>query len=81
MSNIEKYNNAFIEAFQADKADLTSDFIAGKVKNWDSIRHLNLITLLEDSFDIMLDSEDLLGLKSYDLGIEILKKYGIKIEN
>lgn len=79
MNNLEKYNNAFVEAFQANLDELNDEFAAGKVKNWDSIRHLNLITLIEDAFDIMLDSEDLLALRSYTIGFEILAKYGIEL--
>ena len=79
MTNIEKYNSAFIKTFSANEIELGQGFQAGLVKNWDSIRHLSLITVLEDEFDIMFDSEDLLGLRSYEIGKQILSKYGVEV--
>lgn len=49
-------------------------------KDWDSVGHLALVTALEDAFDIMLDTEDILALESFDQGISILEKYGISMQ-
>ncbi len=79
MKNIEKYNNAFKETFNVDEEELGPEFEASLVTNWDSIHHLSLITALEDIFYIMFDSEDLLGLRSYEIGKQILAKYGVDL--
>ena len=34
---------------------------------------------IEDAFDIMLDTDDIIDFNSYQKGIEILKKYDIEI--
>lgn len=80
MSNLEKYNQVFCEQFS-----LENGFDGKKVKinetdDWDSVGHLNLISELEDVFEIMFETEDILALDSYDRGIKILEKYGIKME-
>lgn len=79
MTNLETYNNAFIEAFAVDASVLNDSFSKDTVENWDSIHQLNIIALLEESFDILLEPEDIMGFTSYLLGKEILKKYDVII--
>jgi len=47
------------------------------VEGWDSVGHMGLIATLEDSFDIMLDTDDIIDFSSYARGKEILKKYDV----
>lgn len=78
MSNLEKYNNAFIEALEISAEELPGLQYQG-VRNWDSVGHLNLIAALEDEFEIMMDTDDIVDLSSYEKGMEILiSNYGIK---
>lgn len=77
MSNLEKYNEIFMRVLNAKKEQLDGTFTFQSVPQWDSVAHLSLISELEDAFDIMFDSEDILHYGSYLNGIEILKKYGI----
>ena len=79
MSNMEKYNQAFCELFSLEEG---FDGVAVRIndtEDWDSVGHMELITALEDAFDIMFETEDILGLSSYMEGIEILKKYGVEM--
>ena len=46
---------------------------------WDSVRQLFLTSSLEDTFDIMLDPEDIIGCSSYDAAKSILSKYEIEL--
>lgn len=73
MTNIEKYNNAFMEAFQ-----ITEDKLPGlkyqKTELWDSVGHMTLVANLEDAFDIMMETDDIIDLNSYETGKEILTK-------
>ena len=78
MTNLEKYNKAFCETLQ-----LTEDQLSGlkyqSVKLWDSVGHMTLTTALEDAFDIMLETDDIIDLSSYEKGMEILKtKYDVE---
>ena len=79
MTNLEKYNNAFIEALE-----VTEDQLPGlkyqDIPTWDSVGHMSLIAALEDAFDIMMDTDDIIDLSSYEKGTEILAKdeYGVK---
>ena len=80
MTNIEKYNDAFCETFE-----ISVDQLAGlkyqAVKLWDSVGHMSLVAALEDALDIMMETDDIIDLSSYEKGIEILKeKYDINFD-
>lgn len=81
MSNIEKYNLAFIETFSVREDELQNLSYKGVVA-WDSVGHMSLVAALEETFDIMMDTEDIIEFKSYKKGKEILSKeeYGVKFD-
>jgi acyl carrier protein len=78
MTNIEKYNKAFIEAFNINEQELPK-LTYQCVTAWDSVGHMMLIAALEETFDIMLETDDIIDLSSYAKGNEILKKYEIEL--
>ncbi|HQN15272.1 MAG TPA: acyl carrier protein [Bacteroidales bacterium] len=78
MTNIEKYNEAFIMSFQVDEPQLAS-LTYQSIPSWDSVGHMGLIAFLEEAFDIMMDTDDIIDFSSYEKGKEILKKYDILI--
>ena len=79
MTNREKYNKAFMDNFE-----ITEDQLAGlkyqDIEAWDSVGHMGLIASLEDAFDIMIDTDDIIDLNSYEKGKELLSKeeYGVQ---
>lgn len=80
MTNMEKYKKIFIDIFEVDSNDLNDDFNFKDNEKWDSLAHLSLIASLEDTYEIMLDTIDILNYGSYRNGINILKKYGVQFE-
>lgn len=79
MSNLEKYNNAFIETFEITE-DQLPELKYQSIDAWDSVGHMSLVAALEDAFDIMLDTDDIIDFSSYEKGKEILAKadYGVE---
>ena len=71
MSNKEKYDNAFVENFE-----ITQDQLSGlkyqDIKAWDSVGHMGLMAALEDAFDILMETDDIIDFSSYEKGMEIL---------
>lgn len=80
MNDMDKYNEIFKEIFEIDDTELNEDFTFRNVASWDSLTHLSLITMIEDTFGIMFDTDDILNYGSYLNGIDILKKYGVNFE-
>ena len=81
MTNLEKYNAIFTEVFGASVEQLGDNFSKETVSEWDSVHQLNIISLLEETFDLMLDPEDLMACISYNAGKEILAKNGIELKS
>lgn len=79
MTNLEKYNQAFIEVFAVEPSALNENFNKDAVEEWDSVHQLNIVALLEESFDIMFEPEDIMDLTSYEKGKEILRKYEVEL--
>lgn len=78
MSNLEKYNQAFVDALEIT-ADLVNEKLTYQsIENWDSVGHMALVAELEDAFDIMMETDDIIDFSSYEKGKEILKKYDVK---
>lgn len=80
MNNIELYNQAFIEALSITTDKLTDDLTYQSITEWDSVGHMSLISALEEAFDIMMDTDDIIDFSSYKKGKEILAKYSISFE-
>ena len=77
MTNIEKYNQVFCDNFSISEEKL-NDLTYQSIQLWDSVGHMNLIAALEDEFDIMLETEDIVDFSGYKKGLEILKNNGIE---
>ena len=77
MTNLEKYNKALCETLNVTEDKLVGLKYQG-VELWDSVGHMTLVAALEDAFDIMMETDDIIDFSSYEKGIEILKKYGVE---
>jgi acyl carrier protein len=78
MTNVEKYNKVFKECFEVEDSQLAG-LKYQDVPAWDSVGHMTLISELEDAFDIQFETDDIVDFSSYARGIELLKKYDVKI--
>ncbi len=78
MTNLEKYNQAFITALGVEE-DMLATLEYQSVPQWDSVGHMQLIATLEDAFDIMFDTDDIIDFSSYEKGKEFMKKYEVDL--
>lgn len=78
MTNTEKYINTFVEALEINK-DQVEGLEYQAVPEWDSVGHMSLIAAIEDAFDIMMDTDDIIDFSSFEQGKEILSSnYNVK---
>lgn len=78
MSNIDKYAQVFCSSFE-----ITADKLKGlkyqDIAAWDSVGHMAMIAAVEEAFDIMMETDDIIDFSSYEKGVEILKeKYNVE---
>ena len=77
MDHKSKYDQVFIENFSVERDELTDDLEYNSITAWDSIGHMSMIAGLEETFDIIMEMDDIIDFSSYKVGKEIIKKYGV----
>lgn len=79
MSNLEKYRNAFVEGLDVEEDKITDSLEYEGIPEWDSVGHMSLVACIEEAFDIMMETEDIIDFNSFQKGIELLKKYDVEV--
>jgi acyl carrier protein len=46
-------------------------------EGWDSLRHMAMVGEFEDTFSIMLDTDDVIALSSFEEALAILARHGV----
>ena len=77
MSNNEKYKKSFVDSLGVEEELIKEELKYNEIPEWDSIGHMTLIASLEETFNITLETYDIIDFSSFKKGIEILKKYSI----
>jgi len=61
--------------FQKDDKEINQ--LRYGVYPWDSLAHMNIVTSLEEEFDVFLKEDDILELISFEMAVEIIKELQI----
>ena len=77
MTNNEKLIQAFVNGLQIDRDIVVDGLAYNSIKEWDSVGHMALVAELEDAFEIMLDTDDIIDMSSVARIKEILRKYDV----
>ena len=78
MSNQDKLVKAFSEGLGIAPERVVDELQYNSIKEWDSVAHMSLVAILEETFDIMLDTDDIINMSSVGKAKEILGKYGVE---
>jgi acyl carrier protein len=78
MKEIDSYKNAFTVAMQLEN-DTNVEGLKYRDAGWDSVAHMVLMSEIENAFDIMLDTDDVIDFSSFEKGKEILRKYDVEL--
>ena len=73
MTNLEKYNQVFMDTLEVEESQL-AELKYQDVELWDSVGHMTLVANIEEAFDIMMETDDIIDFSSYEKGKEILSK-------
>jgi acyl carrier protein len=77
---LDKLKSAFAESIALPPGTAYDDVAYGKTNGWDSVAHMALISRIEEQFDIMLETDDVIDLSSFPRAREIVSRYGIAFE-
>lgn len=71
----QKLKEVFAEALGISEDIITDELKYNEIDEWDSVAHMTLVGEIEDSFDIMLDTDDIIDMSSFAKAKEIVSKY------
>tara|TARA_B110000208_G_C11441755_1_gene311084 strand:+ start:64 stop:330 length:267 start_codon:yes stop_codon:yes gene_type:complete len=79
VNNRKKYNQVFAGTFNLEKNSIIDGLEYNSIPAWDSVGHMSMIAELEETFNVMLEMDEIIDFSSFNKGIEILGKHGIEI--
>lgn len=75
MSSKDRYNQIIRAVFELREYEEIDEMMTREnTPKWDSLLHLTFVVAIEDEFGIILDTDNILNLNSYDAGLDIIKK-------
>ncbi|GAC15201.1 acyl carrier protein [Aliiglaciecola lipolytica] len=80
MNNLEKLKKAFSESLAIPLEQVTDNLTYNTIPEWDSTAHMILIAELENQFNVMLDTDDIIDMSSVAKAKDILANYEIEFD-
>lgn len=76
-NNTQKLQQAFATALAVDLSLITDELAYNSIAQWDSTAHMLLVAELENSFNLLLDTDDIIDMSSVAKARDILRKHGV----
>lgn len=70
-----KLKKIFSESLGVDENVVIDSLRYAEIPQWDSVAHMALVAAIEEGFEIMIDTEDVIDMSSFQKSKEIVKKY------
>jgi acyl carrier protein len=74
---MSQLNTIVAKSLMLDADQVNDDLQYNSIPQWDSVAHMALIADLEDAYDVMLDTDDIIAMSSVAKIRDILKKYDV----
>ena len=79
MLTATKYSEIFKTSLNVDADKVNENLKYNEIDEWDSIGHMTLMAALEEEYKITLETDDIIDFSTFKKGMEILKKYNVKL--
>jgi acyl carrier protein len=73
----QKLTGLLAEILQIPAATITDDLAMAKIDVWDSLKHMELIAALEESFSIQLTFDDIVAMQNVREIRRVLRQRGV----
>jgi len=77
---LQRLRDAFRTALDLEADAPVDDLHYQDNEKWDSLAHMSLIATLEDEFEVMIDTDDVINMSSFAEAVRILGKYGVSFD-
>ena len=77
MDNNQILINAFVDSLRIKDSLVKDELSYNEIPQWDSLAHMTLVAKIEEEFDVMLDTNEILDMSSVKMIKDILTNHGI----
>ena len=70
-----KLKSIFAESLGINELLVNDSLIYGEIPQWDSVAHMALVAAVEEGFEIMIDTDDVVGMSSFVKAKHIVLSY------
>ena len=70
-----KLKSIFAESLGINESILIDNLRYAEIPQWDSVAHMALVAAIEEGFDIMIDTEDVIDMNSFEKAKQIVAKH------
>lgn len=77
MDPLERLRTVFRTSLRLAADANVDDLEYRAIPQWDSLAHMSLIASIEDEFDIMIDTNDVIDMSSFTKAVQLLEKQGV----
>ena len=71
----DQLKKIFSEVLEVSEDVITDNLEYSGIPQWDSVAHMAIVAEIEDHFDIMIDTEDVIDMSTFQISVDIVKKY------
>lgn len=75
MTKEDQIKKIFAEAFEIPEEEVRDDIAYNSYRPWDSLKHLQLVSMFEEELDIELEMDDIIDMSSYQKVRDIVMQY------
>ena len=72
--------DCFVQTFAIEREKVTNKLAYQSIPQWDSVGHMALVAEIENTFNVTLDTDDIIGMSDVSRAIEILRKHGVTLD-
>lgn len=77
MNPVEKLINLIAELLRVPPQEITDDLSITNTSTWDSLKHMELIVAIEETFSIKLTTDEIVSMVNIGAIKQVLKRKGV----
>lgn len=79
--NLDKLKQAFVENVGVAPDVDWNSLAYGSTPGWDSVAHMALVSGIENNFDIMLSTDQVINMSDFTKAKEIVASHGVALDS
>lgn len=81
MTNEQTLKSAFARGLGVNPESIDWDTLAYRgIEQWDSVAHMQVVAEIEEAFDLMLETDDIIAMSDFTIVKKILTKYDLEFD-